>query len=462
MRRSLIFLLLLAVPAAAETILLKNGRKILADTVRENGAKVEYTVGEDTYAISRASVERIDTGGSPVVTHSEPVPEMKVNVDRLMAEPDLESRLIKDGKIDTDLLAAVTQQGPPERAAAANLMAASHLRAGGRLAEALRYLTAARSLLPQDGEVAVDNAVLLSELHRQSEATRAAEESVRLAPEMGASHSILGYCYYQQGRLQDAVRELRKGVALAPDPQVEQLLAKAERELSAESNFNEQSSSHFALKYEGAQAPAELRRQMLDVLEQQYSALEHDLDYSPRSPIQVILYTEQQFFDVTKAPQWTGALNDGKLRIPISGMQAVDSNLARVLKHELAHSFVNLASNGRAPTWLHEGIAQLEEPQSIAHDGSRLAALYSSSHNIPLNQLEGSFTRFSEAEAAVAYAQSLASAEYIREVYGMSSLSFMLKRLAEGQSNESVLRSAVHSGYAQFDRELAAWLAKSY
>src|SRR3569832_274187 len=100
MRRSLIFLLLLAVPAAAETILLKNGRKILADTVHENGAKVEYTVGEDTYAISRASVERIDTGGSPVVTHSEPVPEMKVNVGRLMAEPDLESRLIKDGKID--------------------------------------------------------------------------------------------------------------------------------------------------------------------------------------------------------------------------------------------------------------------------------------------------------------------------------------------------------------------------
>jgi len=62
----------------------------------------------------------------------------------------------------------------------------------------------------------------------------------------------------------------------------------------------------------------------------------------------------------------------------------------------------------------------------------------------------------------VAYAQSLASAEYIREVYGMSSLSFMLKRLADGQSNESALRSAIHSGYADFDRELAGWLAKSY
>ena len=65
---------MLAVPAGADTIILKNGRKILADTVRENGTKVEYTVGEDTYAISKSSVERIDTGGSPIVTRAEAAP----------------------------------------------------------------------------------------------------------------------------------------------------------------------------------------------------------------------------------------------------------------------------------------------------------------------------------------------------------------------------------------------------
>jgi tetratricopeptide (TPR) repeat protein len=332
----------------------------------------------------------------------------------------------------------------------------------GKLDEALRYLAQARSILPQNGVVAVNYAVVLTELHRYSEAVAAAEEAVRLAPDIGASHAVLGYCYYQIGKLADAVRELKKSLAIERETQVEQLLAKVERELAAEGNFNEQSSSHFALKYEGGQAPATFRRQVLEVLEQHYNDLEHDLDYSPRSPIQVVLYTQQQFFDVTKAPQWTGALNDGKLRIPVNGLQQVDSSLSRVLKHELAHSFINLASNGRAPTWLNEGIAQLVEPGSIARDGKRLASLYTSGHNIPLNQLETSFTRFSEGEAAVAYAQSLASAEYIREVYGMSGLSLMLKRLAEGQSNETALRSAVHSGYAQFDRELALWLNKNY
>jgi tetratricopeptide (TPR) repeat protein len=462
MRRCLTFVLLLALPAGAETIVLKNGRKILADTVREKGTKVEYTVGEDTYAISKSSVERIDTGGSPVVTHSDPAPEVMVGLGNLTLDADLEARLIKDGKLDTDLMATVLREGPPERAAGANVFVATRFRSAGKLDEALRYLTQARSILPQNGIVAVNYAVVLTELHRITEGTSAAEQAVRLAPEIGASHGVLGYCYYQQGKLVEAVREFKKSLAIEPDAQVEQLLAKVERELAAEGNFNEQSSSHFALKYEGGQAPATFRRQILDVLEQHYNDLEHDLDYSPRSTIQVILYTQQQFFDVTKAPQWTGALNDGKLRIPINGLQQVDSNLSRVLKHELAHSFINLASNGRAPTWLNEGIAQLEEPGSIAREGKRLADLYSSGHNIPLNQLETSFTRFSEAEAAVAYAQSLASAEYIREVYGMSGLSLMLKRLADGQSNETALRSAVHSGYAQFDRELTLWLTKNY
>jgi len=462
MRRCLIAVVLLAIPAVTETIVLKNGRRIVADTVRQNGTKVEYTVGEDTYAIPKSSVERIDTGGSPVVTNSEAAPAVKVGLGNLTLDADLEGRLFQDGALNTELLASVVHEGPPERAAGANVFVGMHFRSAGKLDEALRYLAQARSILPQNGIVAVNYAVVLTELHRYAEATSVAEDAVRLAGDLAPSHAVLGYCYYQQGKLAPAVREFKKSLAIAPDAQIDKLLAKAERELAAEGNFDEQSSSHFALRYEGGQAPAALRRQILEVLEQHYSDLEHDLDYSPRSSIQVVLYTQQQFFDVTKAPQWTGALNDGKLRIPVNGLQQVDSNLSRVLKHELAHSFINLASNNRAPTWLNEGIAQLEEPASIARDGRRLADLYASSHNIPLNQLETSFTRFSEAEAAVAYAQSLASAEYIREVYGMSSLRLMLKRLAEGQSNETALRSAVHSGYAQFDRELSVWLSKNY
>ena len=68
MRASVIFLLLPglflgAARASAEVIRLKNGRTIYADQVHENGSHLEYEVGEDSYAIPKSLVERVEVGG---------------------------------------------------------------------------------------------------------------------------------------------------------------------------------------------------------------------------------------------------------------------------------------------------------------------------------------------------------------------------------------------------------------
>jgi len=165
---------------------------------------------------------------------------------------------------------------------------------------------------------------------------------------------------------------------------------------------------------------------------------------------------------VTQAPAWTAALNDGKIRIPISGVSAVTPALAHVLRHELTHSFIAQITHGRAPTWLNEGIAQLEEGRSSAQFGPRLAALYASGHQVPLSQFEAGFQGYSSAEAAVAYAESLAAVEYIRDNYGLSDMARLLKRLGEGQSVESALRSTIRCGYAELEIELTAYLKKNY
>src|ERR1700733_15532786 len=56
---------LIPVAASADTIHLKNGRTILADHVRENGSRYEYDIGDDSYAIPKSSVDRIEAGGMP-------------------------------------------------------------------------------------------------------------------------------------------------------------------------------------------------------------------------------------------------------------------------------------------------------------------------------------------------------------------------------------------------------------
>jgi len=136
--------------------------------------------------------------------------------------------------------------------------------------------------------------------------------------------------------------------------------------------------------------------------------------------------------------------------------------LARVLKHELAHSFINQISGGRCPPWLHEGVAQLLEPKSLGSDGHQLAQLFKSQRNIPLNAMEGSFMRFSGGEAYVAYAESLAAVSYINDSYGMGDIQRILQLLSQGSSTEAALRATIHSDYGQLESEIGKYLSDKY
>jgi hypothetical protein len=200
----------------------------------------------------------------------------------------------------------------------------------------------------------------------------------------------------------------------------------------------------------------------MQTLERHYDDLVRELGISPRQNITVSLYTEQAFFDVTHAPAWSAAQNDGKLRIPIEGLDSVNSELSRVLKHELAHSFIAQITRNRCPTWLNEGVAQVVEPATAAPYGAPLARMFAHEAEIPLNMLEGSFNGLDDRSAYIAYGESLAAVEYIVHTYGMSDVVRLLQRIGEGSSAESALRSVVHSGYGSFQTDIGNYLKKTY
>jgi hypothetical protein len=140
---------------------------------------------------------------------------------------------------------------------------------------------------------------------------------------------------------------------------------------------------------------------------------------------------------------------------------SITPELAHVLKHELAHSFINQISAGRCPQWLHEGIAQALEPKPLAN-GRRLAELFQAQREIPFNALEGSFMRFSPVEAVLAYDESLAAVQYIDDTYGVSELQRILQKLAEGSSTEAALRATIHSDYGQLQTAVGNYLISKY
>ncbi len=370
--------------------------------------------------------------------------------------------VIKDGQVDTSVLDSLDRSGNAQMAAAGYFLAGTHEEQAGHRLQAQSYLQHALGLTPENPAILTHYAAVLLQGGNYRAAREAAQQATLLAPNSPDAFAVLGFAQFMSDRSPDAVRSWKKSLELRPDPMVRQFLAKAQRELAAEADFSEHETGHFTLRYEGKQTSDEFRRQLLQTLEADYNDLAGQLDAEPRYSIPVVLYTNQEFFDVTQAPGWIGAMNDGKLRIPVSGLTEMTPQLARVLKHELAHSFINQLSAGRCPQWLHEGIAQLLEPRSPAWFGARLGQLMSAHQALPFNMLEGSFIRFSAPEARLAYDESLAAAEYIRDTYGMDDLVRILRRIAEGSSTESALRATILCDYAGLENETGSFLQQKY
>jgi tetratricopeptide (TPR) repeat protein len=458
-----------ATAAPADTIHLKNGRTILADHVRENGKHYEYDIGDNSYAIPVASVDRVEAGGMPASASSSEAGAKNVvdlptftPADSLRNEGDLPAKIIRDGKVDADALSTLEGKGNAELSATAYFIAGKHEFEHGTMAQARRYFDSALGFQPRNSTILIYYSALLARSGNPTQALLFAQRAVSAAPNSPDAYTVLGYAQFASDHTKEAIASWKHSLELRPDAAVQQYLAKAQREESAESDFALRESSHFTLHFEGKQTSDALRGQILAALEADYDDLVRDLGTPPRDNILVTLYTEQAFFDVTHAPSWSGAINDGKLRIPVSGLTSMTSELARVLKHELAHSFITQLSGGRCPPWLHEGIAQLLEPKSLNSDGRQLAKLFKAQREIPLNVLEGSFLRFSGAEAYLAYAESLAAVSYINDTYGMSDIQRILQNLSQGSSTEASLRATLHSDYGQLESEIGGFLAGKY
>ncbi|HZQ67148.1 MAG TPA: tetratricopeptide repeat protein [Terriglobales bacterium] len=453
--------------ARADVIHLKNGRSIWADRIRENGPRIEYDLGDDSYAVPKSSVERIEAGGVPPryasnrAGNEHDVPAF-APTSNLKNESLVVDKVIRNGKVDVEALGNLEQAGDAAAASSAYFIAGKHEFEGGNFAAARKYFETALRFDSQNPTVLNYYAALLVRTGNPAEALLYAERGARVAPDSPDTLAVLGYAQFASDRTADAIRSWKRSLSLRPDAMIQRYLEKAQREVSAESDFSQHESGHFTLKYEGKQTPDSLRRGVIETLESQYDDLTRELGVAPRGSISVTLYTDQAFFDVTQAPSWSGAVNDGKLRIPVEGVSTVTSDLARVLKHELAHSFINQLSGGRCPQWLNEGVAQALEPKSLSSRGRRLAQLFKAQQEIPYNALEGSFMQFSTLQAIIAYDESLAAVQYINDTYGMSDIRRILERLGQGSSAEAALRATVHSDYGQMEAEVGKYLADKY
>jgi hypothetical protein len=205
-----------------------------------------------------------------------------------------------------------------------------------------------------------------------------------------------------------------------------------------------------------------MARDVLRTLEHQFDAIESELSYAPPDSIGVILYTQQTFADITQAPAWVGALNDGRIRVPVQGLSSVTPELSRVLKHELTHSFIQQKTRGRAPTWLQEGLAQWMEGKRSDANAAALIRMAVTSPEQVAAHFESDWMKMSNEAAGAAYAWALANVESLLHFGGMTDLDRIMDRMAAGDAPEAATKTITRSDYNGLTSETVAYLRQTY
>jgi hypothetical protein len=223
---------------------------------------------------------------------------------------------------------------------------------------------------------------------------------------------------------------------------------------------DEAEARHFRLRYEGAQATYAVERDVLDTLEEQYEKLSRSLRYTPAESLVLVLDTRREFFDITRSPSRTSGLHDGQLFIPLQGITGMTPALQHVLKDEITYWFVGFLARQRCPAWLNEGLAQMLEPRGPSSYDPFLAHLFEQHEQMSFATLEHPFHNLSTTQAGIAYAQSQATVEYLRDRYGMDDVVRILRRIGAGDTPEAALRSVIHSNYAELTRQVGTYLTK--
>jgi len=138
------------------------------------------------------------------------------------------------------------------------------------------------------------------------------------------------------------------------------MLDKVEREWRAEAGFRREVTPRFVVKYRDT-LDAEARREIVAHLEAAAARVSLTLAYAPQQRTTVVLYEHHEFRSVTRVHAWATGLFDGKIRLPVGGVRPSAHELERLAGHEYAHAAIHELTRGRAPRWLHEGLAQVLE-----------------------------------------------------------------------------------------------------
>ena len=286
---------------------------------------------------------------------------------------------------------------------------------------------------------------------RDADAKAHFEQALGLDPKLTVARAQLAQLVRRQGNLHEAIRLLEMVAVEAPgDAAVGDMVERWKRERDLHERMRQEIGDFFTVSFEGPEDGA-LASQALDSLTRAYWRICDVFGAFPQRSIPVVLYTREQFRDVTRSPQWAAAAYDGIIRVPMRGAGEKGEDLDRVLAHEFAHALIRSLATRTLPTWLNEGLASVMESDNLdwaTHIVGKAGFVPS------LRRLTPPFARLRGGDAQLAYAASALAARRLLDEAGGTAVANLLRDLGDGVDFEIAFQRRIQRSLADFEASL--------
>ena len=316
-----------------------------------------------------------------------------------------------------------------------------------RFGEALEAFSEAAAMRPGDASLCFGAGVAAFMLGQNDVARTRFECALALDPGYLPPAVWLGELHYRAGRLHDAISIYETARRRSPSGrELQRRLADWRKEQELQSRFHEIRMTHFTALF-AAPADEPLARHAVERLDAAYWRVGDALGVYPPQPITVVLYTREQFGDITRMAAWSAAAYDGRIRVPLGGALKQPEELDRVLSHEFVHAVVAMLGGRTVPAWLNEGLATVLEPEGR---GDAEATLPHANVRPELSTLHRSFVGLSAHDAEIAYASAARAVRRLIEQRGMAALVALLEDLGRGAQFASAFHQRIAMRYDDF------------
>jgi hypothetical protein len=285
---------------------------------------------------------------------------------------------------------------------------------------------------------------------RDDDAKGEVDRALGIDPKLAPARQLLGLVLHRRGDLLGAIRVYE---SLAADRAIEKTaqatLDRWHREFDLQLRMQQSFGDHFVVSFEG---PAEeaLAAKAIASLTRALDRICAVLNTYPTRSIPVVLYTNEQFTDITRAPSWAAGAYDGTIRVPMRGALDEDAELDRVLAHELTHAIVHTLAASAIPVWLNEGLATALESTDLSWARETVSRL----QPVPLAVLAESFSRLTGGQAKLAYATSALAVQQMLDDAGGIAVANLIHDLGDGVDFDKAFAHRIQRNFEDFEAAL--------